>query len=166
MKIFYIYLLLTCIFKIDSMKKELTIFYTDDDIDDLDFFREIVDSLEEHYNIVTQNNGQQLLEALHNPPPTPYLIFLDVNMPGMNGLETLKKLREKENLKLLPVVIFSTSNDEMVIERSRELGATYYLPKSGDFNELKKSIAYVLEINWGSFITTDKNFVYHNNKKQ
>jgi len=148
------------------MKKELTIFYTDDDIDDLDFFREIVDSLEQDYNVVTQNSGQQLLDALYNPPPNPFLIFLDINMPGMNGLETLKKLRLKENLKLLPVVIFSTSNDEAIIDQSRELGATFYVTKSGNFNELKKSIAYVLSINWGNFVTTDENFVYHNNKNQ
>lgn len=148
--------------RLDAMKKELTIFYTDDDFDDLVFFREIVESLGTDYTIVTQNNGEQLLHALHNPPPQPYLIFLDINMPGMNGLETLKKLREKKNLKLLPVVIFSTSNDESIIERSRMLGATYYLTKSGSFTELEKSIAHVLSINWGSFVPTHKNFVYRN----
>lgn len=143
------------------MKEELTIFYTDDDLDDLDFFREIVENLGADYNVVTQNSGEQLLDALLNPPPHPYLIFLDLNMPGMNGLETLKALRLNDEHKLLPVVIFSTSNDDTIIDKSRELGATYYLPKSGNFAELRKSIQHVLSINWGSFKPNDDNFVYH-----
>lgn len=142
--------------------KKLIIFYTDDDLEDLDFFREIVDSLGEQYDVVTQNNGEQLLHALENPPPHPYLIFLDINMPGMNGLETLKKVRENDRLKLMPVVMISTSNDTAIIEKARLYGATYYLTKSGDFDKLKNSIKHVLSINWGSFIPTDKNFVYNN----
>lgn len=142
--------------------KKLIIFYTDDDLEDLDFFREIVDSLGEQYDVVTQNNGEQLLHALENPPPHPYLIFLDINMPGMNGLETLKKVRENDRLKLMPVVMISTSNDTAIIEKARLYGATYYLIKSGDFDKLKNSIKHVLSINWGSFIPTDKNFVYNN----
>ncbi|MFP9114254.1 response regulator [Flavobacterium sp. RHBU_3] len=142
--------------------ERLTIFYTDDDLEDLDFFREIVDSLGEQYEVVTQNSGMDLLHALHNPPPHPYLIFLDINMPGMNGLETLKRVRENDTHRLMPIIMISTSNDISIIEKARLFGATYYLPKSGDFDKLKNSIEYVLSVNWGSFITTDKNFVYHN----
>lgn len=140
--------------------KQLTIFYTDDDLDDLDFFREIVESLGEQYQVVTQNSGNALLDALHNPPPHPYLIFLDINMPGLNGLDTLKNIRKSNDHKLMPIIMFSTSNDVDIREKARLYGATYYLPKSGDFLKLKKSIEYVLSINWGSFITTDQNFVY------
>lgn len=139
------------------MKSEFTIFYTDDDQDDLEFFTEIVDTINVDYNVVTQTNGQQLLDALDNPPPSPYMIFLDINMPGMNGLETLKKIRET-NMNT-PIVMFSTSNDETIIEQSRNLGANFYVPKSGVFEELKKSIEHTLAINWRSFITTENNFI-------
>ncbi len=142
------------------MKEELTIFYADDDYDDLDFFREIVESLGKQYTVVTQTNGIELLHALHNPPPQPYLIFLDINMPGMNGLETLERVRKSNTHKLLPIIMFSTSNDDDLIDKSRLLGATFYMQKSGDFLKLKNSIQHVLSINWGSFITTEQNFVY------
>jgi CheY-like chemotaxis protein len=143
-----------------KMNKELTIFYTDDDLEDLEFFREIVGGISDKWHVVTQNNGHELLHALDNPPPHPYVVMLDINMPGMTGYDVLKALRCKKEHKQLPIVMFSTSNDQASIEKSRLLGATYYMPKSSIFEQLKKSIEHILGINWPSFITTDKNFVY------
>ena len=142
------------------MKNVLTIFYTDDDQDDIEFFKEIVMDIDSSYNVVTQSNGLELLQALENPPPTPYVVFLDINMPGINGLDVLKKVRESAANKLLPIVMFSTSSDINIIEKSRSLGATYYMPKSGVFEQLKKSITHALAINWAVFKPNDKNFVY------
>jgi len=140
------------------MKNAFTIFYTDDDQEDLEFFKEIIDTIDADVNLVTQHNGTELLHALHNPPPHPHLVFLDINMPGMTGYEVLKEVRRSH--QKLPVVMFSTSGDHDSISKSRELGATFYLPKSGIFDQLKKSIEYALSINWGNFIPNDKNFVY------
>jgi len=141
------------------MREDLTIFYADDDQDDLEFFAEIVGEIGS-YNIVTQTNGEALLAAINNPPPHPYVVFLDLNMPGITGLEVLRKMRASSQHKELPVVIFSTSNDEETIDISRRLGATFYVPKSGVFNNLKKSLEYALSINWHSFKPGDNNFVY------
>lgn len=143
-----------------KMKSELTIFYTDDDHDDLEFFKEIVGDINENWHVVTQNSGEKLLHDLENPPPHPYLVFLDINMPGMTGFEVLKKVRQKHHHNDLPIVMFSTSNDDFVIEKSRMLGATYYMTKSGAFDKFKKSIEHALGINWSSFTPTDKNFLY------
>ncbi len=140
--------------------KELTIFYTDDDQEDIDFFREIVDIIDSRVKVVAQSNGQELINALNNPPPTPYLVFLDINMPGMNGLETLRKVRESEQHKNLPVVMFSTSADELTIEESKKLGASFYVPKSGAFDKLKKSIEHTLKMNWDNFPHGKSEFVY------
>ncbi len=142
------------------MKNECTIFYTDDDQDDLEFFMEIIETLDANINVVTQNSGNQLIHALENPPPHPTIVFLDINMPGMTGLETLKKVRESEKHHNIPVIMLSTSSDEDAIKQSRELGASYYVTKSGIFDQLKKSIEHALQINWGSFIPNEKNFVY------
>lgn len=142
------------------MKRDLTIFYTDDDAEDLEFFREIVDIIDEDVVVHTHNSGLDLMNALDNPPPTPHVMFLDINMPGMTGFDILKKVRESENHRELPIVIFSTSGDDFAVEKSRQLGASMYVQKSSVFDQLKKSIEHALAINWNTFIPTDQNFRY------
>lgn len=144
------------------MIEGLTIFYTDDDQDDLDFFSEVVEDMGKNLNLVTQNNGQKLINDLENPPPNPHVVFLDLNMPGINGFQVLEKLRATEEFKTLPIIIFSTSNDESVIARSRDLGASFYVNKPSNYDVLKKSIEHTLNINWNSFVPTKENFVYVN----
>lgn len=142
------------------MNSGLTIFYTDDDREDLEFFKEIVDMIDESVDVVALRDGHALMKALHNPPPTPHCVFLDINMPGMNGFETLRQVRNSEQHKELPIVMFSTSGDDTAIERSRELGANLYVQKSGIFEQLKRSIEHTLSINWATFKANDNNFVY------
>ncbi|MGV3459201.1 MAG: response regulator [Flavobacterium sp.] len=142
------------------MNSGLTIFYTDDDKDDLEFFREIVDMIDDSVEVVTLRDGHELIEALRNPPPTPHCVFLDINMPGMTGFDALQQVRSSEKHKELPVVMFSTSGDDRTIERSRELGASLYVQKSGVFEQLKNAIEHALKINWSTFRTTDQNFLY------
>lgn len=144
------------------MKNELTIFYTDDDAEDLEFFTEATNTLGGHLNIVTQNNGQELLHDLKNPPPTPHILFLDLNMPGFSGLDILQQLRSSDKYKKLPIVIFSTSRDEQTIAKSLELGANYYITKPTDFSLFKKTIQHTLSIDWDTFKTSKENFVYLN----
>lgn len=143
--------------KVDS---DITIFYTDDDLEDLEFFREATESLSQSVELVTLNSGEALLNVLDNPPPRPHLIFLDVNMPGLTGFDVLEKVRTKGNFKQLPVIMFTTSNDQVIIDRSLSLGASFFVQKSGSFPNLKKSIEYALKIDWSTFKTTAENFVY------
>ncbi|RZJ65743.1 MAG: response regulator [Flavobacterium sp.] len=141
-------------------RQNFTIFYTDDDPEDLEFFMEAAESLGSDVEVVTHRNGQNLIDALHNPPPTPHLLFLDVNMPGLTGFDVLQELRNGEKFKNIPVIIFTTSSDDSTIERSLDLGANFFVPKSGHFPTLKKSIEYALQIDWSTFRPTAENFVY------
>lgn len=145
------------------MKNELTIFYTDDDAEDLEFFTEVTSQIGDHLNIVTQNNGKKLLQDLENPPPNPHIVFLDLNMPGFSGFDVLEHLRSSDTFKKLPIVIFSTSSDEQTIAKSLALGASYYVSKPTDFTLLKKTIQHTLSIDWNTFKTNKENFVYSNN---
>lgn len=142
------------------MNEKLTIFYTDDDIDDQEFFRTVIKMISDDYSVVTYMDGNQLLHALDNPPPNPYLIFLDINMPGISGLEVLETLRKSDKHSRLPIVMFSTTKDEVIIQKTRELGANYYVPKAESFKKLRKSIEHTLNINWRNFHPDNTNYLY------
>ncbi len=142
------------------MNPDLTIFYADDDADDLVFFTDIAADINDNINVVTHDQGEKLIDALHNPPPSPHIIFLDLNMPGKNGFQVLEELRENDSLKEIPVVIFSTAKDEESILKSWKLGANFYLPKSTSFDAFRKSIQHTLSIDWQTFKPTFSNFIY------
>lgn len=65
----------------------------------------------------------------------PAVMLLDIKMPRMDGLEILKAIRSDENLKLLPVVILTSSREEPDLKRSYALGANAYVVKPVNFNE-------------------------------
>ncbi|MFY0482375.1 response regulator [Flavobacterium sp. PLA-1-15] len=142
------------------MKKNVTLFYADDDADDLDFFRDVTEAIDKNIEVFTHDNGNQLLVAVKNPPPSPHIIFLDLNMPGKDGFEVLRELKTSEEYKNIPVVIFSTSNDQKNILRSKELGANLYITKPNSFAKFRKSIEHTLSINWDVFKPSLESFCY------
>lgn len=141
------------------LERQMTVFYTDDDEEDLEIFKEVTETISK-VNLVTHSDGQNLLQALENPPPTPNVLFLDLNMPGINGFEVLQRIREKDQLRKFPIIIFTTSNDATLIEKGRMLGADYFITKSGNFPQLRKSIEYALSIDWNTFSRSKENFTY------
>jgi CheY-like chemotaxis protein len=139
------------------------IFYTDDDIDDHAIFIDAAEQVSESLQVLTQNNGDELLRLLNNPPPFPNLIFLDLNMPIKSGFEVLQEIKQSEFTKHLPVIVFSTSDDEKAITTARQLGANLYIPKPSSFSSLKKVIKHSLSINWNTFTPSVENFLYRVN---
>ena len=140
--------------------KDLTIFYTDDDEDDISIFTDAVESLPKKIELKTYNGGEKLLNAIYNPPPTPHVVFLDLNMPGKNGFDVLTELRKSDEKKDIPIIIFSTSNEPGIIEKCRTLGANYFITKPVLMKDIIKSIEHALEIDWKKFTPDSKNFVY------
>ena len=75
---------------------KINIFYTDDDPDDVDFFKDAIDAAGSEVNLVARFDGDDLLHLLDNPPPYPSMIFLDWNMPGKDGAYLLKEIMANE----------------------------------------------------------------------
>jgi CheY-like chemotaxis protein len=142
------------------MNSGLTVYYIDDDQDDREFFSEIVDLVDENARVITFKNGQDLLDAIELQPQERACLFLDINMPGMNGFEVLSRLRESYSHRVLPVIMFSTSDDTLTIEKSKELGANLFVQKSALLENLRQSIRHALNINWETFEPGETNFVY------
>jgi len=75
----------------------------------------------------------------------PGLILLDLNLPGTDGREVLRKIKQDETLKLIPVVVFTTSNNPKDIEACYRQGVNSYIVKPMDFNRLKRSIQILID---------------------
>ena len=98
-------------------------------------------------------NGDQALAYLYRTDrytdpesaPRPGLILLDLNLPGNDGREVLRRIKQDDNLKSVPVVIFTTSNNPKDIEACYRQGVNSYIIKPMDFKLLKRSIQTLLE---------------------
>lgn len=139
---------------------ELLIFYTDDDEDDLSIFADAVELLSKEVTLQTYSGGEKLLNAIAHSPPKPYLIFLDLNMPGKNGFDVLTELKGSKENNDIPIIIFSTSNEPSIIEKCIALGANFFITKPVLMKDIVKAIEYSLSINWKEFIPDRKTFVY------
>jgi CheY-like chemotaxis protein len=122
------------------------IFLADDDADDCIFFQEALKEVAIPVHLTVSNNGLELMSNLEllmvHPPPD--VIFLDLNMPLKNGFECLKEIRETPKLKDIPVVIFSTTNNNDTVDKTFRQGANFYICKPHSFRLLVKAIENIL----------------------
>jgi len=125
------------------------VFYVDDDADDRLLFSEAFQEIQAQsplrLNLFNAGNGQAFFDPIAESHVIPDITFLDINMPGKNGLECLAEIRASDQLKDRPVIMLSTSESENLIQKSYELGADKYIVKPSDFVRLKNEIAKCLE---------------------
>jgi CheY-like chemotaxis protein len=88
-----------------------TILYIDDDEDDKELIAGIIKELDDSYNVINASNGEEALRLLKQAQHLPCLVLLDINMPVMDGKETLQKIREQDHLSNIPIVVFTTSTN-------------------------------------------------------
>ena len=119
----------------------IRILLADDDTDDCYFFKKALADLPLSTSLTVVNDGEQLMKHLTNETSElPDVLFLDLNMPRKNGTECLAEIKQNEKLKNLPVVIFSTSNNEAIMKALFKAGVHIYIRKPGDFGQLKAVI--------------------------
>jgi len=109
----------------------MIVLYVDDDPEDILLFNEAIELIGSTYSCISAGNGEEALYMLKVVIPD--IIFLDVNMPVMNGRETLKAVRQDMHLKTIPVCMLSTTSNEEEIETYKQLGATEFIVKQNTF---------------------------------
>jgi len=117
----------------------------DDDKDDQINFCRCINEIDPAIECLIANNGMEAMLHLRTINPKPSLVFLDLNMPLMNGYEYLENLREQEVYNHIPVIIFTTSQNEDDMEKCRKLGATKFLTKPADVEILKSELRVLLD---------------------
>lgn len=124
------------------------IFLVDDDTDDQLFFTDALKEIDSNILCSIANNGKEALEQLRKIKTLPEILFLDLNMPFMNGYECLSQLKNEARLSKIPVVIFTTSNDPKDAEITHQLGADVFLSKPNEFNKLREKLEKILTLNF------------------
>ncbi|WP_345266252.1 response regulator [Nibrella viscosa] len=123
---------------------EQIIYLVDDDDDDCFLAQRAINP---HINCVLKifHNGQELINYLtaHPALPLPTLILLDLNMPLLNGFETLGFLKSHPVWTQIPVVVLTTSSDVADREKSFDLGAEAFLTKPTNYQTLSQVLASV-----------------------
>jgi CheY-like chemotaxis protein len=121
--------------------QRLNILLADDDIDDCIFFKEALNELQLSTYLNEVHDGEQLMKWLTDDAnQLPHVLFLDLNMPRKNGFECLAEIKHNPELKQLPVIIFSTSFEQEVVNLLYQGGAQYFIRKPSEFSQFKKLI--------------------------
>lgn len=109
----------------------------DDDIDDQEIFILALENVNKDFSCRVSNSPiAALAELTAGHAPLPDYIFLDLNMPRMNGKECLKEIKKNNLLRDIPVIIYTTSSSSADREETHKLGASDFITKPHSLNEL------------------------------
>lgn len=123
---------------------EIICFLIDDDIDDREVFMYALEAVNPAIRCITACNGREALNLLGKADIYPDLIFLDLNMPLMNGEQFLKEVQHCERLKKIPIIILSTSSNPKTVSETRKLGAKLFITKPDKVSILEKKLKDIL----------------------
>jgi CheY-like chemotaxis protein len=121
-----------------------TTFLIDDDPDDQEFFCMAMKKANPTVDCAVASDCPRAIEQLKDPSFTPQLIFIDINMPRMDGVECLRNLREIPRLQQVPTYMYSTAADKRVVDLCLQLGADGFLQKQVSIADAKKDFEQIL----------------------
>ncbi|WP_337042702.1 response regulator [Emticicia sp. 17c] len=123
---------------------KITVFLIDDDLDDQEIFSFIMADVFAQADCVFANDGLYALEKIQDTNFSPHIIFLDINMPRMNGILFLQELKKIKRLKNVPIYMYSTSNEGSVVEECKKLGASGFVKKHINTDVAKQEFQHII----------------------
>jgi two-component system response regulator len=123
-----------------------TILIAEDDADDRFLLKAAFKQNDANDNLVFVENGVELFDYLRNCLKSenivlPRFVLLDLNMPKKDGREVIKEIKSISVLRNIPVVVFSTANSYLEMQRCYDLGANSYITKPNSFEQLVRTVA-------------------------
>jgi CheY-like chemotaxis protein len=126
-----------------NSNKYNSVLLIDDDVDDRMIFGEVLQEIAPNVIYNEAINGEDALLKLEQNF-VPDIIFLDLNMPRINGKQFLAEIQKIDHLRHIPVVIYTTSSHEMDQRETKELGAAWFLTKPNSLKELNEILTDIL----------------------
>lgn len=121
------------------------ILVVDDSKDDIELTTIALSAARPAVHVASALSGKTALDLLRRDKPLPSLILIDVKMPGMSGLDTLREIRRDERLKHLPVVMVTCSSLESDRDRSLAAGANDFLSKAFSIGQFSNDLKTILD---------------------
>lgn len=142
-----------------SFEKPIQILVAEDDEDDKLLILKAFERTLPKEKVTCVEDGEALLKYLKRLPPyndllkfpKPDIILLDLNMPRKDGREALAEIKSNDDLKSIPVIIFTTSNNVDDIQVTYKMGSSSYITKPGSFEELVK-VTEEIENYWSKIV--------------
>jgi CheY-like chemotaxis protein len=123
------------------------ILIVEDDPRDVELTLTALDDYKLANEVVVARDGQEALDYLYcrgqfrdRPAENPAVLLLDLKLPKVDGLEVLKQIKSDEQLKMIPVVVLTSSHEEQDMMRSYRLGVNAYVVKPVDFHEFVNAV--------------------------
>lgn len=126
----------------------MTVLYVEDDLDDCDLFIEAIKKIEQRkgpINCVLASDGDEGLAKLIDFPQNPDIIFLDINMPKMDGKEFVTAVKQNPKLRHIPIIIYSTTITTMDMQSFNKHGVFHFFNKPADFNLLCQGLQFIFD---------------------
>ena len=129
------------------MNKGGPIIIIEDDLDDQDILTEIFHELDYKNEIIFFKEGEKALEYLSDTTIEPFIIFSDINMPRLNGMELRAKVHENEDLRIksIPYLFFSTSAEQQYVIDAYSKSIQGFFVKPKVYSEIKETIKTIVE---------------------
>ncbi len=122
-----------------------TVLIVDDDQDVILLTKRALLEIEPEIRVESASSGEAALAFLQNERELPALVLLDLKMPGMGGLDVLRRIRASERLKNLTVVVFSSSSIESDEKESLACGANAFIHKATNIDQIRRDIRSLFE---------------------
>jgi CheY-like chemotaxis protein len=131
------------------MSHYLTVLLVDDDVEDQEIFLDALAEVDPLIHCSCVSDGEAALKLLDGEATVkPDLLFLDMNMPRLNGKQLLLELKKSGDLKDIPVIMYSTFFGRQDIDEISRLGASHYMVKATRFEDLCNNLKDILSKKW------------------
>jgi CheY-like chemotaxis protein len=126
----------------------MIVLYVEDDLDDCDLFIEAINKISRvkgDIKCVLASDGDEGLAKLIDFPQNPDIIFLDINLPKMDGKEFVTAVKQNPKLSHIPIVIYSTTITTADMQLFNRYGVFHFFNKPSDFDLLCNGLNYLLQ---------------------